>query len=249
MKLWHIGFVLVLVVGALAGCGGGEASPADDNPSSEEQGTVVQTGSESEESDAGAAPGTAEELPLGNRLVLGTFMLEGTENAVTPAQAKTLLPLWQVIQGGSLQVQAETDAVLKQIEGAMTDEQLAAIEAMALTGESMGAWMQEQGVNLRQPRGAEGAEGGPGSFGDMTEEERADMRATRQAGGGFGEGGVGPGGGFADMSEEEREAMRATAEASGFAPGGRLGGAGRGPGQLTFLATPLVELLTARAAE
>jgi hypothetical protein len=248
MKLWHIGLVLVLMIGVLAGCGG-DASPADDapaaadNPAEEEQETIVQTGSESKdsESDAGAVPGVSDELPVGNRLVLGTFMLEGTENAVTPAQAKTLLPLWQAIQGGSLQGQAETDAVLKQIEGAMTAGQMAAIDAMQLTGEDMGTWMLEQGVNFRPPRGAEGG------FGDMTEEERAEMRATRQAGGGIGEGGFGQGG-FADMSEEEREAKRATAEAGGFG-GGLLGSAGRGPGQLTFLATPLVELLTARAAE
>jgi hypothetical protein len=29
--------------------------------------------------------------------------LEGTENAVTPAQASDLLPLWKGIQGGALQ--------------------------------------------------------------------------------------------------------------------------------------------------
>lgn len=257
MKLWRIGvgLVLVLMVGVLAGCGGDAASSADnassadgvapvaDSSSTEEPGNVVQTVGKSEgsESDTGAVPGASDELPVGNRLVLGTFRLEETENAVTPEQARTLLPLWQAIQGGSLQGEAETNAVLKQIEAAMTAGQLAAIDAMPLTGEDMGTWMQEQGVNFRPPQGAEGD---AGRFGDMTEEERAEMRATRQAGG---QGGFGPGG-LADMSEEEREAMRATAEASGMGLGARTGG-GRGQGQLTFLATPLVELLTARAAE
>ncbi|MFC2037621.1 hypothetical protein ACFLYD_06620, partial [Chloroflexota bacterium] len=144
------------------------------------------------------------------------------------------------IQGGSLQSDAETNAVLKQIEGTMTAEQLATIAALQLTFGEMGTWMQEQGMNFGRPAGAAG---GQGAFADMSEEEREAMRATRQAGG---EGGLGPGG-FADMSEEEREAMRATAQASGMTFGGRAGGARRG--QIAFLAEPLVELLTQRAAE
>ena len=32
--------------------------------------------------------------------MLGTIRLEETENAVTPQQAKSLLPLWQSLQGG-----------------------------------------------------------------------------------------------------------------------------------------------------
>jgi hypothetical protein len=183
-------------------------------------------------------------LPASSQLALGTFQLEGTENAITPQQAKTLLPLWQAIQGGSLQSDAETNAVLKQIEGAMTAEQLAAIAAMQLTVEEVGTWMQEQGVEFRPPQGAGQ---GQGVLGNLSEEERAAMRATRQAGGegGFGQGRAGQGA-FADMSEEERAAMRATAEASGMTLGGR---AGARRGQLAFLAEPLVELLSQRAEE
>jgi hypothetical protein len=114
---------------------------------------------------------------------------------------------------------------------------------------SLGQWMQERGVEFglapeamatRQAAGGEQA----GPLGNLSEEERASMRATRQA---SGEGGFGPGA-FAEMSEEEREAMRATAEASGMGfPGG-----GRGPGargQLSMLAELVIELLSERAAE
>jgi hypothetical protein len=176
-------------------------------------------------------------LPASTQLALGIVQLDGTENAVTPEQAKVLLPLWQVIQSGSLQSDAETNAVVKQIEGTLEAEQLSAIADMRLTFEDMGAWMQERGLVFGPPQGGEG---GRGVFGDLTEDERAAMRATRQAGG---EGGFGPGGGggFADMSEEERASMRATAEAGGVTFG-RPGGGARG--QLSFIAEQVVELLT-----
>jgi hypothetical protein len=217
-----------------------------DASSTEEQESLAQA----LESDAGSGGYTSEVLvvsyegamPASSQLALGIYQLEGTEKAITAEQAKTLLPLWQAIQGGALQSDAETNAVLKQIEGAMTAEQLAAIAVLQLTFQDMGAWMQEQGLNFG---GQPGAGGGQGGFGDLSEEERASMRATRQAGGegGFPQGGPGA---FADMGEEERASMRATAEASGMTFGGR-DGARRG--QLSLIAEPLVELLTRLAAE
>jgi hypothetical protein len=241
MRLWNVILVLILVTGVLVGCGGeadapeGDVASMDSNPNPD---------SALDASYEGA-------LPVSSQLALGIFELEETENAVTAEQAETLLPLWQALQGGSLQSEAETSAVLKQIEGAMIAEQLAAIAAMQLTFEDMGAWMRERGVEsglapeAMATRQAAGEWQGP--FGNISQEERAAMMATRQAGG---EGGFGPGG-FGQMSEEEREAMRATAEASGIvAPGGR--GAGRGivgTGQLAALAELVVEMLTGRVAE
>ena len=248
MRLAYVTMILVLAIGALAGCGAEEPSA-----STGEQGSPAQVDSEGSEVHTSAALDASYEnaLPVDSQLALGTFLLEGTENAVTPGQAKTLLPLWQAIQGGTLQGEAETNAVLKQIEGAMTPEQLAAIAAMQLTREDQGTWAQSQGLSLglspdaratRQAAG--GGTGAAGSFSDLSEEERASMRATAQAGGLSG-GGGGAGGRFSDLSEEERASMRATAEAGGTAFGGRRAG----PGQITFLARPLVELLAQRAAE
>jgi hypothetical protein len=210
----------------LVGCGGGEAA----SESADEGGGETYTS---------AALDTSYEdaLAASSQLVLGTFKLEETANAVTPEQAKTLLPLWQALQGG-VTAQAEIDAVLKQIEGTMTQEQLAAIDAMQLTQEDLRTWMEEQGMGM-----------GGGFFRpdeEMSEEERESLRATREAGGGMPQGG-GPSG---DMSEEERANMRATMEASGGMPGGRPGGgAGAGGRQLGPLLNPLLELLTGRAAE
>lgn len=145
--------------------------------------------------------------------------------------------MWRALQGDALQSDAETNAVRKQIERAMTPEQLAAIAAMQLTSEDMGA-MQGEGNRMAPPVDAPGGR----SMGNLTEEQRAAMRATVQAGG---QGGP-PVGGFGQMSEEERAALRATAEAGGMAlPGPAVEGWGQG----NFLAQQVVALLAQRAGD
>jgi hypothetical protein len=230
----------ILAAGALASCGGGDQPAAGGSAAEVQEGSgAALEGSLAADSYASTVLLTSYEgaLPASSQLALGIFRLQDAENAVTPTQAKTLLPLWQAIQSGSLQGDAETNAVLKQIEAAMTAQQLAAIAAMQLTREDLGSWMREQGINFGPPPGSAGEQG---RFAEMSEEERANMRATRQAGGG---GGFGQGG-FGDLSEEERANMRATAEASGFTFGGR-GGPARG--LLALLAEPLVALLSSLA--
>ncbi|MFC2031589.1 hypothetical protein ACFLWA_12790 [Chloroflexota bacterium] len=250
MKPWYIMALILVVAGILVGCGGDTAP----STSSEEQAASVVSEKEAVqaepievvlagegESSSGLDTSYEGALPTSSQLAIGTIQLEGTDSAVTAEQAHALLPLWQALSGDALQSDAETDAVLKQVEATMTAEQLAAIASQQLTFEDMGAWMQEQGLNFGRPQGAEGQ----GPFGDLSEEERADMRATRQAGGGAGFGQ----GGFADLTEEERASMRATAEASGMAFAGPGGPGGRGRGQISVLAEHVVELLTQRAAE
>jgi hypothetical protein len=243
MKFWQLALVLILLAGALAGCGGDADTSAEKDTSA----LSVESGDSDTYTSSILSTSYDRALPVSSQLALGIFRLEGTADAVTPEQAKTLLPLWQALQSESLQSDAETNAVLKQIEGALTSEQLSAIADMQLTGESLGAWMQERGVNFGLSPEAmatrQAAGGGQGAFGDPSQEEREAMRATRQAGG---EGGFGPGG-LGELSEEDREAMRATAEASGMSFGARPGGAGRG--QLALLAEQVVELLTEHAAE
>ncbi|MBN1977187.1 MAG: hypothetical protein JW918_07275 [Anaerolineae bacterium] len=201
-------------------------------------------------------------LGVSDQLMLGTLLLEATEHAVTPEQAETLLPLWQALQGG-VTIETEVNAVLKQIEGTMTQEQLQAIARLQLTQEDLQAWMEEQGMG-----GAPGAgPGGPGGGGDMSDEEREAARATWQAGsdgGGMPPGGgeMPPGGGemppematrqaeFANMTDAEREAARATMQAGGGFPGGAGGAGGRGASggrQANFLLSPLIQLLEERA--
>ena len=237
MKSWYTGFVLVLVIGMLVGCGGGDAAPE----SADEGGGETYASAALDTSYDGA-------LDASSQLVLGTLKLEETGNAVTPEQAASLLPLWQALRGG-VTAQAEVDAVLKQVEGTMTQEQLAAIAAMQLTQEDLQAWTEEQGM-----RG-----GFRGAGGDMSEEEQESLRATRQAGGGM------PGGAggemppematrraeFENMSDEEREELRATMQTGGGFSGrtGADGRGGAGGRQFIFLLNPLIDLLEARAEE
>jgi hypothetical protein len=217
--------ILILISAILPGCGG-QAAPANEDSGAAYTSEVLDTDYE------GA-------LDVGNQLALGTLQLEEADHTLTPEQAKSLLPLWQALRGG-VTAEGEVSAVLRGIEGAMTEEQLATIADMQLTWEDMQAWMQDQEL---------GTGGGfPGAAGDRG------ARATRQAQSG-GEG-VPPGGGvppematlraqFENMSQEEREEMRATMQAGGGMQSGRAGG---GAGRVGVLIRPLIEMLTECAA-
>jgi hypothetical protein len=170
---------------------------------------------------------------------LGTLRLEDTENAVTVQQAVALLPLWQAMRAGTLQSEAETGAVLQQIERSMTSEQLAAIQSMQLTEDDLNAWAQSQGLDLAAGQDlrelaevdelpAEVQERLREQFGGQlpSAEDMAAMRVQME-----------------NMSAEERQAMR---DAAG-AKGGAFGRRGAGPAPWGMLLDPLVGLLTERA--
>jgi hypothetical protein len=96
-------------------------------------------------SQIGSAAGSLSGSTL---LLLGTLKLDGTPQAVTPSQAKELLPLWQVYQSLSTSgtaAQAEITALEKQIKETMTPEQMQAIQAMNLTSQDSFAIMQQMG--------------------------------------------------------------------------------------------------------
>jgi hypothetical protein len=188
----------------------------------------------------GGAPNP--ELDNVSRLTLGTFKLEGSDNAVTPEQAAKLLPLWKLIQGGTLTRDEETNAVIKQIEEQMTEAQLAAIDAMGLTFEDQRTWMQEQGIEMAAPagdwQGRQGTPSAPGNNPNLTEEERTQMRDQ-----------------FQNMTPEERATamaesgfQRPQGAPDGQAPGGgrQFGGGFRGG---NVMLQPLIRLLTERAAQ
>jgi hypothetical protein len=243
MKCLSVGVVLLLALGALTACGGATAATSETG----NNGGASYTSAVLSQSYEGA-------LDVPTQMALGTLQLEGTPEAVIAEQAVALLPLWQALQGG-VTAEMEVNAVLKQIEGTMTQEQLEAIAAMQLTQEDLQAWIQEQGPGARA--------GFPG--GGQGEEVSPEVRATRQAE--FGEREIPPEmatrrAEFGNMSEEERAAMRATLEAGGDfrgGEGGRAGGApaggsgGGAPGgerlSFQFLLAPLVRMLEARAGE
>lgn len=121
------------------------------------------------------------------KLLLGTFSLEGSDQAVSTEQAAQLLPLWKAMKSLSSSdttSQDEINALIKQIEESMTKEQMTAIDAMNLDNQSMMDIMQGLGITM-----------GPGNLNGTpaSAEQAATLQALRQSGGG--EGGFIPGGG------------------------------------------------------
>jgi hypothetical protein len=89
------------------------------------------------------------ELSTPMQVALGTIKLDGTQMAVTADQARELLPLWetlQVLEGSDTAATQEKDALLSQIQEAMTQEQTQAITALNLTRQDMFSIMQSQGM-------------------------------------------------------------------------------------------------------
>jgi hypothetical protein len=225
MRVRYVVWVVALIAAlALAACNKAEPTP--------ESAIVLPEGE---------MAGPQGSLQGATRLALGLLQLEGTEQAVTAEQAGEMLPLWKAIQGGALQGTAETEAVLKQIDGVLDEDQSAAIEGMELTFQDLQAWMespaaQALGIEIPMPAGGQGAQGGqaPGALGDLSEEERTKMREE-----------------FSSMSAEERATRMAEMGVErpegqqGGGMGARPGGAGR---QANVLLGPLVELLTERSA-
>lgn len=123
-------------------------------------------------------------IPVRNQLALGTLELNQGDKAISAEQAQTLIPLWQALRstqqaGGT--AQAEVNALLTQIEAAMTPEQLQAIAAMKLTQTNMQEWATANGVTM--------GSGTPGQGMGLSPEARATKQAAEgvtTSGGGSG---------------------------------------------------------------
>jgi hypothetical protein len=110
-------------------------------------------------------------LPVETQLVLGTLKLEGTPQAVDPAMATKLIPLYTLLRqltGSGTAAQAEIDAVLEQIQASMTTDQIHAIAEMKLTQSAMADFFGGAGrfsaSGTRTPGASNGANGPAGGF-------------------------------------------------------------------------------------
>jgi hypothetical protein len=164
--------------------------------------SAQQTGT-SQSRTGGAPSGAPRELPLALKLALGTFKLDGTNNAVDAQEAQQLLPLWKAalaLGQSDTTAQEEMTALINQIQNTMTPDQIKAIDAMGLIYQDMATIAQEQGISI-----------GGGGFGNLSPEARSTMQAARASGqspqGGFGGGfpGGGPGGGGGGFSGQARQ--------------------------------------------
>jgi len=172
MKRTMVAIVFLTLVLALVGCGGDDAvvqaSAQESGASSSLEGGEAATLNED----------YADALSVRSQLMLGTLKLEETGLGVTPEQATELLPLWQVSRSltrSGTGASEEVDAVLSQIQAAMTPAQIEAIAAMQLTRADNQALAQEMGLTTGTGQGTGGGQRGQGQ--DLSSEERA----TRQA--------------------------------------------------------------------
>jgi hypothetical protein len=84
--------------------------------------------------------------PVKNKLAVGILELEGSDLAITPAQAKELLPLWKAVKSlskDSHTTSGEIAALYVQIEGVLTANQIQAIENLDLSTSNLTALVQK----------------------------------------------------------------------------------------------------------
>jgi hypothetical protein len=127
-------------------------------------------------------------VPVAMQLLLGTFKLEGTANAVTKEQAAALTPLWtnfkslsesmkpaqgepgqgqqgqpnatpQPVDSG---LQIQLDEIIQQIQSTMTVEQIQAIADMKITQETSRTIMEQQVITMGGPQQGNGGMPGGG---------------------------------------------------------------------------------------
>jgi hypothetical protein len=169
---------LILFALTLTACGATNAQAA--NPPGNVSGNGTSTG------DGNGNSFNTAPLALASELVIGTFKLEGTSNAVTAGEAAKLIPLWQVykdLSASKSAAQQEIDALATQIQETMTPEQVQAIKDLKLTRRDEFQTMQYLGIASANRPNASGT-----------------PRPGGQGGNGFGggngiPGGGGPGGG------------------------------------------------------
>jgi hypothetical protein len=166
-------------------------------------------GTNSSPTDSNNFSGNAS-LPLAMQLVVGTFKLEGTANAVTADEAAQLLPLWQVYKDLSVSTSAaqeEINGLTNQIQEAMTPEQVQAITGLNLTRRDIFQTMQDLGIaSANRPNapgtprpngqggnfpggGSGGAPGGGQGFNNgqnLSPQQIATFQARREQNGGTG---------------------------------------------------------------
>ena len=189
---------LALVVTACGSSNGGNNTNQNNNQSGQGQNA------------SGQGQGNNRPISPQLQLVVGTFKLEGTPQAVNAQEAAQLIPLWQLygqLETSSSSAPEEVTAAFDQIKSTMTSDQINAINAMNLTNQEAFAFMQQQGIFQA---GGFGFNGTPQA-----------NRTPRAGGGGFPGGNFrGPGGGAPGGGQNLNPSEIATAQARRAQGGG-----------------------------
>jgi hypothetical protein len=189
-------------------------------------GAATQVNATQDPGTGGGNPNSNTPLNAASQLAVGTLNLKTTSYAVTANQAATLLPLWEGLRSLSSSTnfsQQEYDALVKQIQGNMSSDQMNAIDAMKLTQADIGKTMQALGLAngfggganangtpiARTPGVRPGGTGGTGGGGFRG---GGGFGGGDFGGGGFGGGGFG-GGGFGGGANRATPATQSTIEA------------------------------------
>lgn len=202
---------------ALAACGGSAQAAASSQSTA--AGSTGGAGANGRDALFGNQDPNAP-LPLASALAVGTVKLDQTAQAITPDEAKKLIPLWQALQSlmqSDTSAQAEVEGVINQIQSTMTADQVSAIQAMNLKGSDEASVFGQGGL----------AFGGPNAQG--TPDPNATPRPG-DTGGRFGGGFAGGDGGFAGGGGGGTFVFR---DGGGGFAGGGGGFAGGGPGGLS----------------
>ena len=162
--------VALSLVVALTGCGAGE--------------TQVSTSPSDASAPADAIVVTDDGLGTKNTMLLGLYHLQKSDQPLTAEQAAELATLWQAyksVTASGTSSTEETEALLSQMQAALTGVQIAAINAMGLDNDSLLAFYSEVGIEMPTPAPGETPRvPGSGAGQDLTEEEKA---ARREASG------------------------------------------------------------------
>lgn len=103
------------------------------------------------------------DLPLATQLAAGTYLMDSTEHSVDPDQAELLIPYWKLylsLLESDATAPEELDAMINEIQGVMTSEQLSYIADLTLVQEDLMTLMSDLGIN--QGLRLDGEEGGEG---------------------------------------------------------------------------------------
>jgi len=232
MKSFYRLMALAILV-TLTACSSGQSSSSGTSP----------TGAQASVTGTPAASDFNFQLPATDQLLIGTLMLENSDLAVSPEQAASLLPLWQLMKtllDSDTTVQAEIDAVLKRINAEMTADQLAWVAGQDFSGQSMSQVMQQLGISPSNSSDSTG-ESFSGNYGQGG--GRLDFVPGEGRGPGGGDFAGDPGGGVFPGGEGLTPEMQATRQAMSEANGGNFQRRAN-----TMLIEPLITWLEARAA-
>lgn len=227
-RIWIITAIISLAF--LSACGG--AQEATENPQVSQTEEAAQPQAEEDKTRTDDAALQRFQVSDQANLIMGTFMLEETELAVTPEQASDLAFLWKAVRSlaeSDSATQEERQALINQIQDTMTEEQLEAMQTQDFSMEEYRALMDELGLSMNQMQ------------------ENAESEIPEGAGQGRPEGmqpgmGGGPGGGMGggQIGDIDPEVM-ATLQAE------RAGRTGGGDRMSLLMLDPLIELLEERA--